>query len=77
MGLNSKDINSIMKAGAFAFASGFISSLLAQGSFKTDIGWEGFLSMLAGAAVAGVNVALYATYRFFKTDDSNQPKPQA
>lgn len=77
MGLNSKDINSIMKAGAFAFASGFIASLLAQGGFKADIGWEGFLSMLAGAAVAGVNVALFAVYRFFKTDDSNQPKPQA
>lgn len=75
MGLNSKDLNSIMKAGAFA--SGFISSLLAQGGFKTDIGWEGFLSMLAGAAVAGVNVALYATYRFFKTDNNDQPKPQA
>lgn len=77
MGLNSKDINSIMKAGAFAFASGFIASLLAQGGFKTDIGWEGLLSMLAGAAVAGVNVALFAVYRFFKTDDKDQPKPQA
>lgn len=77
MGLNSKDINSIMNAGAFAFASGFIASLLAQGGFKTDIGWEGLLSMLAGAAVAGVNVALFAVYRFFKTDNSDQPKPQA
>lgn len=77
MGLNSKDINSIMKAGAFAFASGFIASLLAQGGFKPGIGWEGLLSMLAGAAVAGVNVALFAVYRFFKTDNNDQPKPQA
>nr|DAY38302.1 MAG TPA: hypothetical protein [Caudoviricetes sp.] len=77
MGLNSKDLNSIMTAGAFAFVSGFLSSLLAQGGFKTDIGWEGLLSMISGAAVAGVNVALYAVYRFFKTDNNDQPKPQA
>lgn len=74
MGLNSKDLESIARAGAFAFVSGFLASLLAQGGFKTDIGWEGTLSTLAGAAVAGVNVALFAVYRFFKTDDSNQPK---
>lgn len=77
MGLNSKDVSSIMRAGAFAFASGFLASLIAQGGFKTDIGWEGLLSMLAGAAVAGVNVALFAVYRFFKTDNNDQPKPQA
>lgn len=74
MGLNTKDLESIARAGAFAFVSGFLASLLAQGGFKIGIGWEGTLSTLAGAAVAGVNVALFAVYRFFKTDDKDQPK---
>lgn len=77
MGLNINDFKSILRAGAFAFASGFLAALTAQGGFKIGIGWEGTLSTIAGAAVAGVNVALFAVYRFFKTDDKDQPKPQA
>ena len=75
MGLNSNDARSIARDGVFAFISGFLASLIAQGGFKIGVGWEGTLSALAGAAVAGVNVALFAVYRFFKTDDGNQPKP--
>lgn len=75
MGLNANDARSIARAGVFAFISGFLASLIAQGGFKVGLSWEGALSMMAGAAVAGVNVALFAVYRFFKTDDSNQPKP--
>lgn len=74
MGLNINDFKSILRAGAFAFISGFLAALIAQGGFKIGIGWEGTLSILAGAAVSGVNVALFAVYRFFKTDDGNQPK---
>lgn len=77
MGLNSNDARSIARAGVFAFISGFLASLIAQGGFKVGLGWEGALSMMAGAAVAGVNVAIFAVYRFFKTDNNNQPKPQA
>ena len=77
MGLNINDFKSILRAGAFAFISGFLAALTAQGGFKIGIGWEGTLSTIAGAAVAGVNVALFAVYRFFKTDDKDQPKPQA
>lgn len=76
MGLNINDFKSILRAGAFAFVSGFLAALTAQGGFKIGIGWEGTLSTIAGAAVAGVNVALFAVYRFFKTDDKDQPKPQ-
>lgn len=71
MGLNIKDLKSILRAGAFAFISGFLAALTAQGGFKIGIGWEGVISMLAGASVSGVNMALFAVYRFFKTDNAD------
>ena len=74
MGLNGKDFKSILRAGAFAFASGFLAALVAQGGFQIGLGWEGVISLISGAAVSGVNIALFAIYRFFKTDDSDIPQ---
>lgn len=74
MGLNINDFKSILRAGAFAFISGFLAALTAQGGFKVGVCWEGVISMLAGASISGINMALFAVYRFFKTDDDSQPK---
>ena len=57
----------VITAGVFSFLSGFLATLTAQGGFQIGLGWEGAISLIGGALVAGVNVALYTLYvTFFK-----------
>ena len=57
----------IFTALLFSFASGFLATLTAQGGIQVGIAWEGFISLIGGACVAGFNTALYTLYiTFFK-----------
>lgn len=57
----------IATAGVFSFISGFLATLTAQGGIQVGLGWEGVISLIGGAAVAGINLALYTLYTtFFK-----------
>ena len=59
--------NKIFTAIIFSFVSGFLATLIAQGGINIGLGWEGFLSLVGGSLVAGVNGALYTLYiTFFK-----------
>lgn len=68
MGLTKQNFKSILKAGIFAFISGFLATLTAQGGFQIGLGWEGVVSMIGGASVAGINMALFAIYKFFENE---------
>ena len=58
---------SIAVAGAFSFISGFLATLTAQGGIQVGLGWEGVISLIGGASVAGFNLSLYTVYvTFFK-----------
>lgn len=60
----------IATAGVFSFLSGFLATLTAQGGIQIGLGWEGTLSLIGGALVAGVNLALYTLYiTFFKAPE--------
>lgn len=60
----------IATAGVFSFLSGFLATLTAQGGIQVGLGWEGTLSLIGGALVAGVNLALYTLYiTFFKAPE--------
>ena len=62
-----KQWGKIAKAGVFSFLSGFLATLTAQGGIQLGLGWEGVVSLLGGAMVAGINLALYTLYiTFFK-----------
>lgn len=57
----------IATAGVFSFISGFLATLTAQGGIQIGLGWEGVISLVGGALVAGFNLALYTIYTtFFK-----------
>ncbi len=57
----------VATAGAFSFISGFLATLTAQGGFQIGLGWEGVISLIGGAFVAGFNLAIYTLYiTFFK-----------
>lgn len=60
----------IVTAGVFSFLSGFLATLTAQGGIQVGLGWEGTISLIGGALVAGVNLALYTLYiTFFKAPE--------
>lgn len=60
----------IATAGIFSFISGFLATLTAQGGINIGLGWEGTLSLIGGAFVAGFNLSLYTLYvTFFKSSD--------
>jgi hypothetical protein len=57
----------VVTAGVFSFISGFLATLTAQGGFQIGLGWEGVISLIGGAFVAGFNLAIYTLYiTFFK-----------
>lgn len=57
----------VATAGVFSFISGFLATLTAQGGFQIGLGWEGVISLIGGAFVAGFNLAIYTLYiTFFK-----------
>lgn len=57
----------IATAGIFSFLSGFLATLTAQGGIQVGLGWEGVISLVGGAIVSGINMALYTAYvTFFK-----------
>ena len=61
----------IATAGLFSFISGFLATLVAQGGFQTDLGWEGVISLVGGSLVAGINLSLYTIYTtFFKASEN-------
>lgn len=61
----------IATAGVFSFLSGFLATLTAQGGIQVGLGWEGVISLLGGAFVAGFNLALYTIYvTFFKKSEN-------
>lgn len=60
--------SSVTKAGVFSFVSGFLAALSAQGGFSIGLGWEGTISLLSGALVSGINVALFTVYQAFSTE---------
>lgn len=64
----------IATAGLFSFISGFLATLVAQGGFQADLGWEGVVSLTGGSLVAGINLSLYTIYTtFFKaSEDGNK-----
>ncbi len=55
-------------AAIFSFVSGFLATLYAQGGFKIGMEWEGVLSLIGGALVAGFNTATYTAYTIFFKD---------
>lgn len=60
----------ILTAFIFSFISGFLATLFAQGGFVIGIAWEGLVSLVGGALVAGFNTALYTLYvTFFKAPE--------
>ena len=57
----------ILTAAVFSFLSGFLATLTAQGGIQVGLGWEGLISLIGGALVAGFNTMLYFLYvTFFK-----------
>ena len=68
MGLTKDNLKSIFKAGIFAFISGFLATLTAQGGFQVGLGWEGAISLIGGAVVSGINMMLFAVYKFFEEE---------
>ena len=67
--LTTSNLKSIDKACAFAFISGFLATLTAQGGFQVGVGREGTISLIGGAMVAGINGALFAIYKFFESEE--------
>lgn len=57
----------ILTAIIFSFLAGFLATFTAQGGIQIGLGWEGFLSLIGGAMVAGFNGVLYMLWiTFFK-----------
>ena len=61
----------IATAGIFSFISGFLATLTAQGGIQIGLGWEGLVSLVGGALVAGLNLALYTVYTIFFKDNTD------
>ena len=58
-------------AAIFSFISGFLATLTAQGGIQIGISWEGVISLIGGAFVAGFNTATYTVYTiFFKAPEA-------
>lgn len=59
----------VATAAAFAFLSTFVTVFIDLGGIQSS--WDATISLIASAAVSGMNAGLYALYLVFKTDTTN------